>query len=90
MMITVEFIFLAFSIYFLIREFKTPCDSYNAGNLIKASAFTMCFAHGYNIFRLIYKIYYRFMSTKQEKASLWRCFLIDCYCCLSLCHYLVV
>lgn len=83
-----ELVFCGLSIYKAQVEITAPCKASDEwGNQLKASVLIMCLLHYYNVVRLAHKIYYFVWAGKKEKASLWKCFLIDCYCCIaSFCY----
>ena len=69
----------------------SQCEYYLDLWKMQASMIMCILIHGYNIVRLFHKIYYNLRSNLTAKASLWKCLLLDCYCCLaSLSHAFVI
>lgn len=52
---------------------------------IRIGLYLMCFLHGFHIFRLLYKLFDKLRKNKKRFTGqgLFKCLLMDCYCCLA-------
>ena len=79
-----ETIFLIFLIIAIKTDIKTECEDYRTAGILKKTCLVLAIAlHVYNIIRLCHKIYYNVRTQISVKASIWKCILIDCYCCIA-------
>lgn len=86
--ILLEFAFLCNSIYIIVIEYKmldTTCGEKVFGPwVLRAIVAELGLIHLVNIVRNCLKLWLRLRKgSKQVKAGVVKCILIDCYCCLA-------
>ena len=54
---------------------------------MKSASIMLACTHLYNVVRIVQRIYVRYNNVK-EKASVLKCFLVDCYACVAVCCFI--